>query len=156
LIVQDRTKTALRVSTDQNGRYTAQVPKSRVFVYAWAALQPCLASASVDTDTTIDVQVVSAGRSLTLPPTPSPVISGVVYETTPGGRVPLRGATIWLDASQEAYIAHTETDESGRFFLCRVDIPVRMDVFADGYQPYQLGKLIPGTGDMFFEFEFRR
>ena len=58
--------------------------------------------------------------------------------------------------SHDGYIAHTETDESGRFFLCRVSIPVRMDVFADGYQPYQFGELIAGTGDVVFEFEFSR
>jgi hypothetical protein len=46
-----------QVSTDHNGRYTAQVPRSRVYVSVWGKRQPCLASASVDKDTTVDVQV---------------------------------------------------------------------------------------------------
>ena len=154
-ITQDRTTRVLRVNTDQNGRYTAEVPRSRVIAFAWGALQPCIASTFVDIDATLDVQVFSSWRSLTRP-TAGRMISGVVYEATPRGRVPLRGASIWLDAAQESYVAYTETDESGRFFLCRVDLPVRMDVFADGYEPYQYGEFIDGTRDTFFEFEFRR
>jgi hypothetical protein len=54
--------------TDDNGRYTARMPpKSRVFAYARDASgpwQPCLASAVVDKDTTLDVQVVPTGSSL--------------------------------------------------------------------------------------------
>lgn len=156
LIRQDRRSYSLFVRTDQNGRYTAEVPNSRVFVYASGTLQPCLASATVTADTTIDVQVVSPGRSFTPPPNANPLVSGVVYETTAEGRVPLRGATVWLDASQDAYLAHAETDEAGRFVLCRVDVPMRLDVFADGLQPYQHSELIRGTGDVLFEFEFRR
>ena len=144
------------VRTDQNGRYTAQVPDSRVFAYASGAFQPCVASAWVSANTTIDVEVVSPGRSSTPPPNASPMVSGVVYEKTPTGRIPLRGAKAWIDAAQEAYVAYVETDAAGRFFLCRVDIPARLDVWADGLQPYQHWKLIPGTGDELFEFEFSR
>jgi hypothetical protein len=143
------------VTTDQNGRYTAQVPKSRVFVSAWGKRQPCLANASVSRDTIIDVQVVT-GSSATPNATAGPTITGFVYETTPDGRKPLRGAEAWLDLGQDAYVANTETDEAGRFFFCGVNTRVRMDVFATGYEPYQHSELISGTADRSFEFEFRR
>jgi hypothetical protein len=148
--------------TDQNGRYTAQVPKSRVFVKAngWSDAsamfterQPCLASAAVDNDTNIDVQVVPAGQPSTSPPAASPMITGFVYETTPQGRKPLRGVGAWLEVGfGDSYpVAITQTDEAGRFFLCRVNVPVRMGVssYQDWFQS------IPGTGDMFFEIELK-
>ena len=144
--------------TDDNGRYTAQVPPgSRVFVYARGpsgTLQPCLASAAVDKDTTIDVQVAPAGSSLTPPASPSPMITGFVYETTAQGRKPLRDVTAWLEVGFGAsfVVAFTQTDEAGRFFFCRVSVPVRMGVssYQDWFQS------IPGTGDLSFEIELRR
>ena len=98
------------VETDQNGRYTVpvQVPDSRplspkplVFV-AGAGLhafgqQPCLASAFIDKDTTIDVQVFPIGSSTTSPPAAGPMITGFVYETTPQGQNPVRGVWAWLE-----------------------------------------------------------
>jgi hypothetical protein len=156
-------------STDHNGRYTAQVtvlPKTRVFV-AGAGLhasghQPCLASALVDKDTTIDVQVIPLGSSSTPPPAAGPMITGFVYETTPQGRNPLRGVWAWLEVGvgDSWWVAQTQTDDAGRFFLCRVNAPVRMvvsshqDMVVSGY-PYGV-EFIPGTGDMFFEIELKR
>ena len=51
------------VMTDGNGRYSAEVPaKSRVFATVWERRQPCVANASVDQDTTLDVQLFPAGK----------------------------------------------------------------------------------------------
>jgi hypothetical protein len=157
------------VDTDQNGRYTAQVtvwPKALVFV-AGAGLhasgqQTCLASALVDRDTTIDVQVFPIGSSSTPPPAARPMITGFVYETTPQGRKPLRGVGAWLEVGYgDSYlVARTQTDDAGRFFFCRVNAPVRMGV--SSYQEmvvagYKDGvEYIPGTDDMFFEIELKR
>jgi hypothetical protein len=89
-----------QVTTDQNGRYTTQVPKSRVFVSAvWGRRQPCVASTSVSRDTVLDVEVFSAS-SVPPPMAAGPLITGFVYETTPRGRQPLRGAAAWLDLFQ--------------------------------------------------------
>ncbi len=146
------------LSTDQIGRYSAQVPaKSRVFVSTrdlsptW---QPCLATALVEGDTTIDVQLVPRGSSLAPPPAAGPMITGFVYETTPQGRNPLRGVGVWLEVGfGDSYpVALTQTDDAGRFFLCRVSVPVRMGV--SRYQDWF--ESLPGTGDMSFEIELRR
>jgi hypothetical protein len=144
------------LETDQNGRYTVPVtvlPKTLVFV-AGAGLhafgqQPCLASALVDKDTTIDVEVFPVGSSSTPPPSASPMITGFVYETTPQGRNPVRGVWAHLEVGFGSYlVAKTQTDDEGRFFFCRVNRPVTMVVteVTD----------IPGTSDMFFEIELRR
>jgi len=157
------------VETDQNGRYTAPVtvlPKTLVYVAGAgihaAGQQPCLASALVDKDTIIDVEVFPVGSSLTPPPSASPMISGLVYETTPQGRKPVRGVVAWLEVGwADAYLAaKTQTDDAGRFFFCRVNAPVRMgvsryqDMVAAGYKDGVA--FIPGTGDMFFEIEVKR
>jgi hypothetical protein len=163
------------VDTDQNGRYTVQVqvpdsrplsPKPLVYVAAAGVhalgQQPCLASALVDNDRTIDVQVFQIGSSFTPPDAASPMITGFVYETTAQGRNPLRGVRAWLEVgSADSYlVARTQTDTDGRFFFCRVNAPVRMGV--SGYEDmvmagYKDGvAFIPGAGDMFFEIQLRR
>jgi hypothetical protein len=147
-------------TTDRNGRYAAQVPNSRVYVSAWHPpdlQQPCLASAVVDKDTTLDVQVVPTGRSVAPSPAVSPMISGFVYETTPQGRRPVRGVYVSVDALPylEVYVATTQTDEMGRFVLCRVNAPVGLVVSASGYQPWSQ-VWVPGTSDMVLEIELKR
>ena len=150
------------LETDQDGRYALVVtvfPKTLVFV-AGAGLhalgqQPCLASALVDKDTTIDVQVFPIGSSSTPPPAASPLITGFVYETTPQGRTPLRGVGAWLEVggADSFPVAKTLTDDAGRFFFCRVNAPVRM--FVGSYQQSE-PRFLQGTGDMFFEIELQR
>jgi hypothetical protein len=144
--------------TDTDGRYVAEVSKGRVFVRAFdlpETEQPCLASAAVDHDTTIDVEIVPADRPATLPLAASPVITGVVYEAFPQGRRPVRGAYVWLFVHREFGVAGTHPDDAGRFFLCRVNAPVQ--VLVEGppeYQPWS--QIVPGSGDMFLEVELTR
>ena len=146
------------VTTDQNGRYVAQVPQARVFASAWHPpdqQQPCLASAAVDKDTTLDVEVMPVRSPATPPPTASPLITGFVFEATPQGRNPLRGVHVSVDAASDVWVAYSQTDDTGRFFLCRVNAPVQMVVSAgNGYQDWW--QSIPGTGDMVLEIELRR
>jgi hypothetical protein len=161
------------VETDQNGRYTVhvQVPDSRPLwpkpqVYVTGAglhalgQQPCLASALVDKDTTVDVEVFQEDTPLP-PRAAGPMITGFVYETTPQGRNPLRGVWAWLEVGFDIFpVAKTQTDDAGRFFFCRVNAPVRMgvssytDMVVSGYRDGVA--FIPGTDDMFFEIELRR
>jgi hypothetical protein len=146
------------VTTDQNGRYVAQVPKARVFVSAWHPpdqQQRCLATASVSKDTTLDVEVEPV-RSAAMPPAPgSPLISGVVYESTDLGRNPLPGVHVSVDASSDAWVAYTQTDDAGRFFLCRVNAPVQL-VISSGKGHQDRWQSISGEGDMVLEIELKR
>lgn len=151
------TEKAEVVETDQNGRYRLPVtvfPKTLVFV-AGAGLhaagqQPCLASALVDEDMTIDVEVFPVGSSPTAAPSAGPMITGLVYETTPQGRNPVRGVWAYLQVGAlDSYpVAKTQTDDAGRFFFCRVNRPVQMVVSEVTN--------IPGTSDMHFEIELKR
>jgi len=157
-IQQDNGGQTQSVTTDQNGRCIAHVSRARVFVWAWHPpdeQQPCLASAAVDRDTTIDVEVVPAGASSTPPSASSPLITGFVYEATPQGRNPLRGVHVSVDASSDVWVAYARTDDEGRFFLCRVNTPVQMVASTgNGYQDWW--QSIPGIGDMVLEIELRR
>lgn len=148
-----------QASTDRNGRYMAHVPPARVFVTAWHPPdqhQPCLASAAIDGDTTLDVHVVPTGSTSTSIVKESPLITGIVYETTAQGRMPLRGIYVSLDALPflEVPVATTQTDETGRFVLCRVNAPVGLVVSGNGYQPWS--QLISGTSDASLDIELRR
>jgi hypothetical protein len=140
--------------TDSSGRYTSRVPESRVYVSAWqrGEQQSCLAAADVRSDTTLDVEISPAGSATPLTPA-GPFVSGTVYETTPQGRKPLPDASIWLDASIDAYVGYTETDDAGRFLLCRVNKPVRMDVYRPGYQ--SAWRPLSGTADMVIDIELQ-
>jgi hypothetical protein len=131
---------AMPVNTDANGHYTASVPGSRVSISAWsrAELQPCLINAEVRTDTLLDVHLVPvaeaqslAARHLQLE---GPIVSGQVYERTPAGDQPVPGADVIVDISIDVYHAFTKTDVVGRFYLCRINSPIRIDVGMTGYQ----------------------
>jgi hypothetical protein len=145
-------------ATDLNGRYTAQVPaRSRAFVWASTSSfdqQPCIVSATVDKDTTLDVQVFLHGNFPKPPSAAGPLITGFVYQTTPQGRSPVR-ANIQLGLSMDNYVAWARTDEGGRFLFCRVNTPVVMEAAGLGVSG-SFSQPIPGTGDMFVEIELGR
>ena len=131
---------SLPVITDANGHYTASVPDSRVSVAAWSRteLQPCLTSTEVRTDTVLDVQVIPAAEAQSVAArqlqSDRPTVSGQVYEMTAAGKRPLPGAEIFVDISIDVYQAFTKTDDLGRFFLCRINSPIRIDVGMTGYR----------------------
>jgi hypothetical protein len=144
-------------ATDASGRFTTSLPPGRVFANAMHPPdehQPCLASALVNRDTTIDVELLPLDGPSALPSAASPLITGFVYELTPENRKPLRDISISVDAANDVWMAYTRTDDAGRFFLCRVNAPVQMVVSGYGYQDWW--QSIPGTGDMQLEIELRR
>jgi hypothetical protein len=84
------------------------------------------------------------------------MITGLVFERTADGRKPLRGAAAWLDVFSDIWVASTESDANGRFYFCGVNRLLRMDVDAQGYQPYVHSVFVNGSGNQSFEFEFSR
>jgi hypothetical protein len=129
------------VTTDQSGRYMTSVPPGRVFAIALHPpdeQQPCLASAVVNRDATIDIELLPTdGSASSSPPSAaSPLITGVVYESTPQGRKRLGDVHISVDADNDVWVGYTRTDTEGRFFLCRVNAPVQMVVSGNGYQDW--------------------
>ena len=148
------------VTTDANGRYSTSVPDSRVSVSAWsrAELQPCLNSAQVLADTTLDVHVIPEREAQSAAAdqlrSRGPIVTGQVYEVTGAGPRPLPGADIWVDISLDVYHALTKTDELGRFFLCHIDVPVRIDVDLAGYQG--VSRFMRGDSDTYLDIVLSR
>jgi hypothetical protein len=113
---------------DAEGRYTVgSVPNdSTVLVHAMGGLdgagahrhQPCVATAVVQGDTVLDVEY---NRKDVRGSGGSPTVSGVVFETTPAGRQPVRDRQV-LYYSPNILAAHTITDANGRYEFCKVPV----------------------------------
>jgi len=81
-----------------------------------------------------------------------PTLSGVVYEDTPAGRLPVPDAGVILDSlyGLGLVIADTGTDADSRYVLCGVpDVPgLTLQVSASGYQPAELAATGTSTLDV--------
>jgi hypothetical protein len=156
----------LPVYRDATGRYIFRpAVGSRLRLYADLDnhYQPCVITHDVRGDATQDVHVVSDVRQLgaSLPPellANGPLLSGVVYERTAGGRTPLSQANVMIDGSLVALgipIARTVTDANGRFVFCGVtESEPLLFSWKDGY----LGKFygVPASGNAAIEIELTR
>jgi len=124
---------------DGEGRYTVStLPNgSTVLVHAMGGVdgagfqrhQPCVATAVVKGNTVLDVEfnhkdVRGSGGS--------PTVSGVVFETTPTGRQPVRERQV-LYYAPNILAAHTITDANGRYEFCKVPVGVGKVFVTDPY-----------------------
>jgi len=62
----------------------------------------------------------------------SPTVSGVVFETTPTGRQPVRDRQV-LYYAPNILAAHTITDANGRYEFCKVPVGVGKVFVTDPY-----------------------
>jgi len=151
---------------DAAGRYTVgTLPNgSTVLVHAMGGLngagfhrhQPCVATSVVDGDTVLDVEfnhrdVRGTGGS--------PTVSGVVFETTPTGRQPVRDRQVLYYASN-ILAAHTITDANGRYEFCKVPVGVGKVFVTDPYD-WDLGgpaaeRLVNVFGDVVVDLEISK
>ena len=97
--------------------------------------QPCGATVHLTADVTIDIELVpqdSPSLSMTLG---SPILSGVVFETTSEGRRPVPGARLFLGGDFDPVIATTTSNADGRYLLCRLPVGVStyLDAAKSGY-----------------------
>jgi hypothetical protein len=142
------------ITLDGDGRYQLSVADGAELTLMAEPYQPCVVLVEARADTTIDVHAVSSPAQLgaNLPqalPASVPILSGVVYEYTPDGRVPVPGARVSLDVlGWDTTAATTLTDSDGRYVLCAVPRRTLMTIFASatGFQTFQLsGDLIGRT-----------
>ena len=115
------------VSVNSEGEYVIQdVEIGTVVNMVWAAgpgsdkfHQPCPTYATIGaTDAHRDIEVARLGSGDFR--YESPILSGMVFETTAGGRRPLTHARVLYAAGPRGYDAYTETDNEGRYSFCRV------------------------------------
>jgi len=114
-------------ASDAEGWYRLVAPAG-VFAVLFADkpgyVQPCVAAATVAADTTLDIQLVpEAAAAAGMPPglkVTSPIVSGVVFESTPQGRKPVAGARITGEWIPDLVMVNTMTDAEGRYMLCAI------------------------------------
>jgi hypothetical protein len=112
-------------TTDDAGHFSiGGLPAGTVRLYAFAsgARQPCAVIFDIAANMSHDVEVVLdpsfVGTSLPPDMSTPPVLTGMVYETTSTGRLPVAGASLETDAIMDLVTATTTTDANGRYQLC--------------------------------------
>jgi hypothetical protein len=121
-----------RVSSNTEGRYVfSNVPRGTAIALASisGAGQQCVASAIVNADTVLDVELGATYPSHRL--SRSPTLSGFVFERTAAGRQPIPNASVsydW-DCGDGQPEAGTRTDAGGHYELCRLPRGGCLDFF---------------------------
>ena len=119
-------RTTGRLTADATGRYSLNVSHgTRVRLLGVGMYQPCAVTVTITGAATRDIHLVEDPRQLgaRLPEalaSQSPLITGLVYETTSAGRVPVQDARVETDGlfGLGLVTATTLTDDEGRFVLC--------------------------------------
>jgi Domain of unknown function (DUF5666) len=150
------------VGTDRTGQFRVTgLPDSQVWLWA-GGLQPCAVTMDVRGDVTQDVEVVSPQTLSSLdPPRPQaardPTLVGAVFEITSAGREPVAGAWIVADAWGGAGLLRgaTQTDLSGRYFLCGLPANTDLQVHKDGYVTKEIWP-VGGSQSMSLDIEIER
>ena len=117
--------------SDANGRFSGNVHEGRpvkVTAYSGAGSglwnqsglsQVCAVHPTMNADATVDIELTLAG----IQPArwESPVLSGVVFETTPEGRRPAADmAVLYSSYGHDGADVYTRTDASGRYTFCGI------------------------------------
>jgi len=108
-------------TTGPDGRYQASPGPDggiRVNANKPGYVQPCMASGAVQDGNELDVQLVPRDAPLVSPVLPA--LTGVVFESTPGGRRPISGAEVSALWWGEYPVVTTVTDSKGEYVLCNL------------------------------------
>jgi hypothetical protein len=153
------------VRTDVHGRYTFHViPGTFVRVQVAATYQPCVAGVSARGSVTRDVYIISDPDQLGghLPAHllgDTPILSGLVFETTAQGRQPVARARVELDMlyGMGDVSATTLTDTEGRYVLCGLSGHDSTSVYASkaGYRLADVGS-VALNGNTVHDIEVQR
>ena len=129
----------VRAVTDAQGRYRlSDLPIGadvQLRIWKGGFAHQCAAGLTVTEDVTLDTELVShviLSASPSSVPSPQPgarLVSGVVYQETSSGRVPLPSASVlfMVDPAADIDAAETRADSQGRYLLC--GLPKGADVF---------------------------
>lgn len=152
---------AVATSTGPDGRYSfADLPAGRVVVMAntMSHAQVCGATAILGAATQLDVEITSRTNrqpSLTMPPLR---VSGLLFQTTPAGRVGISRGEIALDLSLSAsvqtattaFFLEVDADANGNYLACGLPAnwPIR---FVSGFEDYQTWHQFSADGTLDIE-----
>lgn len=111
------------------GRAVSVVATVGVFPPKFGLYQVCAVHPTITADTSVEVELVAPGA---IPETfDSPIVSGVVFESSPEGRRPVADLSVsYVFGDGDGTDAYTLTDANGRYSFCRVP-PGRGYLFVD-------------------------
>jgi hypothetical protein len=98
----------------------------QIYIYKEGYVQPCAVWVDANPALPLEVEVVALSTlDSSNPPPPQSAtgaltVTGTVFETVGGSRVPVAGATIWAGDSMGLNYANTVTDREGRYLVCRL------------------------------------
>lgn len=149
--------------TGADGRYRfSDLPEGRVVITANSAAhaQVCGSTAVLSAETQLDVEVTSRTNrqpSLTMPPLR---VSGLLFRTTPAGRVGVSRGEIALYLSSDASVQTTapafflevDADANGNYLACGLPAnwPIR---FTSGFEDYEAWHQFSADGNLDIELK---
>ena len=155
---------AQNTRTGSDGRYGfGQLPEGRVVVTANTAeyAQVCGATSVLSATTPLDVEITTRNNrrpSLSMPPLR---VSGLLFQTTPAGRVGVSRGEIALELSLDpvaqttaaAFFLEVDADATGNYLACGLPAnwPIR---FISGFEDYQAWHTF--SGDTTLDIERRK
>lgn len=149
--------------SDALGQFEAQVPTSEITVLAVADgfVQPCGVRGDVTDDLEVRVELlpISVFNSAvgTLPQLArEPAVTGLVFETTADGPVPVVGAGVWAEHGFEIGMATTRTNQVGWFYLCNLAEDTWLAFYKEGFVTRWVGPFDAANHPWGFEIELVR
>jgi hypothetical protein len=153
-------------TTDAQGRFQRTVPANigTIFVSTKKAgyAHPCLVTVSVQGDTSVDIQLTQLSNLALFnahPQTPPGTrsVSGVVFEQTAGGAVPIAGAWVGFEYLDSNLEADTFTEAAGGYVLCGLPVGTsrNLGTIKDGYHVTDI-PIGPGQDSLTVNVELKR
>jgi hypothetical protein len=115
--------TGAKIYGDDGGRFMIPHVLYGTYLKVWTSfgyrVQPCASNLTVTGPASLNLEVAEPGAAPSNPV--SPTLSGTVYETTPQGRKPLRGAQItYAQPCGGPFDINSHLNSEGRYFFCNL------------------------------------
>ena len=146
-----------RLMSNSAGHFTApNIPDSQVTLLAVkdGFVQPCAVTADVANDRVVNVEMIATSRfDGSTSPRPvaaiGPIVNAFVFESTPEGRQPVAGASVWVENGFEVGLATTRSDRGGRIFLCNLPTDAFLYITKAGFTDVSKGPVdVSGAGTL--------
>ena len=152
-----------RLTSNADGHFTApNIPDSQITILAVkdGFVQPCAVTADVAHDRVVNVEMIATtrfdGASAPRPVAATgPIVNGLIFESTPEGRRPVPGASVWVENGFELAFATTRSDRGGSIFLCNLPTDAFVYVTKTGFNDVSKGP-VDLSGPATLEIEMTR
>lgn len=151
--------------SNADGKFTVTLLPAGTIVlegYAPGYDHPCANTVIFNGSTaTENIELVPVSQPMPDAATTRPLIKGMVYETTPDGKKPIPGATVYFDplGGLGLVAAITTTDADGRYAFCNVTSGPgwnqRVDAAKDGYVTDGQNVSVSGNAELQVDIELK-